>query len=772
MFSLLLIAFAAAPVSQGYVPNEYVDPDTGHRVVRLTRAPGEYTSFYFHQNPFTVGGDKMVCTGVQDGRNWLLAIDMKTYAMDRLCECQDAGHVIVAPKRREVFHLRGETILATHIDTKETREIGKISPEWVHGAGFTVNSDETLLAGTFADGIAEWFKKPRGEWFGGIHGAHLPNGLYTVEIATGKINVFYRENEWLTHIQFSPTDPGALSFCHEGPWEKVQRIWVIRADGTGLKAIHERTMENEIAGHEFWDPSGRMLWFDLQTPAWKNFSLAGADVQSGKETRYPLNPDHWSFHYNIAPDGSMFCGDGGASQHGRDALTNGIYLYRPKDGSVEPEMLCRLTGHDYALEPCVHFTPDSRWVVFRSNMHGRQLVYAVEVAKAADKTVPHADKSHVANFYPFMQEYADTRPVKLSYLSKEWPDRDAWAAQGRAKMSELLAYHPDPAPAGAEILETTQKTGYVRYRVRFHVTADRTTEAFLLIPDGLKGPAPAVIALHDHGAFYYYGKEKICETENPLPVLKEHIDSSYGGRPYADELARHGFVVLAPDAFYFGSQRIEAEQLSQVYAEPMKGLAPGSNEYVEKHKALAGRQEEIIAKTLFDAGTTWPGVLFQGDRAAVDYLVTRPEVDANRIGCIGLSIGGFRSAHLFALDPRIKVGVVAGWMTTYGSLVYDHLHFHTWMIFVPGQLDWLDLPDVVTLNAPRPLMVVDCLQDVLFTHEGMRAAEKKIGDVYTRMGAPDHFACRYDDVPHSFNPPAQDAAIAWLERWLKDTGAN
>ena len=379
------------------------------------------------------------------------------------------------------------------------------------------------------------------------------------------------------------------------------------------------------------------------------------------------------------------------------------------------------------------------------------------------------ERPSVAGYYPFLQAYADACPMTLSYLGQEWSDRATWAALGRKKMQELLAYRTAPARSDADVLETSQKEGYTRHRLRLYVTGDRITEAFLLVPDGLTAPAPAVVALHDHGGYYYHGKEKICETENPSRALQEHIQTAYGGRTFADIMARRGLVVLVPDAFYFGSQRLDPEGLPVVSSECLKDLRPDSDEYIAQFNALALQHEEIVAKSMFDAGTTWPGVLFQGDQAALDYLVTRPEVNRDCIGSIGLSIGGFRSAHLFGLDPRIKASVVAGWMTTYGSLLYNHLHSHTWMIYVPGQLQWLDLPDVVTLNAPRPLMVVNCLQDDLFTHEGMEAAERKISEVYTRMGLPDRFCCRYDDEPHSFKVPAQDAAIVWLERWLNDT---
>jgi dienelactone hydrolase len=301
------------------------------------------------------------------------------------------------------------------------------------------------------------------------------------------------------------------------------------------------------------------------------------------------------------------------------------------------------------------------------------------------------------------------------------------------------------------------------------VTAGREAEAFLLVPHGLKGPAPAVLALHDHGGFYYYGKEKITETEDPLPCLREHIDVAYGGRAFADELARRGFVVLVPDAFYFGSQRLEVESLPEDQRERMRGLSPGSNGYVSAHRDVAGPQENILAKTILAAGSTWPGILFQGDRAAVDYLLTRPEVDPERIGCMGLSIGGYRSAHLFGLDPRIKAGVVAGWMTTYASLLFDHLWYHTWMVYVPGQLAWLDLPDVATLNMPRPLLVLNCLRDILFTLDGMKAAERKIRSAYTAVGMPERFSCLYYDELHSLKIPAQEDAIAWLQAWLSPT---
>jgi oligogalacturonide lyase len=207
--------------------------------------------------------------------------------------------------------------------------------------------------------------------------------LYTVAVKTGDVKTFHPATDWLNHVQFSPTDPALLMFCHEGPWHKVDRIWTIRADGSGLKKVHTRTMDMEIAGHEFFGPDGKVIWYDLQTPRGKEFWLAGHVLATGKAVRYKVGREHWSVHYNASPDGKHFAGDGGGPRSVA-APGNGqwVYLFTPDDGRLRAERLVDLSKHDYALEPNVTFTPDGRWVVFRSNMHGPTHVYAVEVQKA------------------------------------------------------------------------------------------------------------------------------------------------------------------------------------------------------------------------------------------------------------------------------------------------------------------------------------------------------------------------------------------------------
>ncbi|WP_299819695.1 alpha/beta hydrolase family protein [uncultured Pontibacter sp.] len=375
--------------------------------------------------------------------------------------------------------------------------------------------------------------------------------------------------------------------------------------------------------------------------------------------------------------------------------------------------------------------------------------------------------SDVGNFYPTLDAYAAKENSSLSYLGKGRKSTKKWRKEAKGKLQELLAFNPAPAPLNPQILETTKRDGYTQYLVKYNLNALQQTEAYLLIPDNLTKPAPAVIALHDHGGFYFYGKEKHTLINNQPVILKDYIQNLYEGRTYADELAKRGFVVLCPDAVYFGSQKLDPVQTSPNNAKAYyNNASEDESEDIKAYNKFASAQEVPMNKTILTAGTTWLGIIAQGDRVAVDYLLSRPEVDPERIGSIGLSLGGLRSTYLFGLDSRIKTGVVAAFSTTYQHMLKEHAR-HTWMMYVPQQYEFLDLPDVASLNAPRPLLVMNCKQDKLFNIEGMQAAEQKLNSIYTHMGAAGKFKCNYYDVPHSMTIRMQEDAFAWLEKWLK-----
>ena len=147
------------------------------------------------------------------------------------------------------------------------------------------------------------------------------------------------------------------------------------------------------------------------------------------------------------------------------------------------------------------------------------------------------------------------------------------------------------------------------------------------------------------------------------------------------------------------------------------------------------------------------------DRRSLDYLLTRPEVDPQRIGVLGLSIGGLRTAHLIAADPRVKVACVTGWMTEFRHQLHSHLRTHTWMAYIPGLYGSLDLPDAAALHAPGALLVQQCSRDALYPMSGMKGAADKLARIYAKAGIPDRFRATFYDVPHSFRPEMQDEAF-------------
>ena len=178
-------------------------------------------------------------------------------------------------------------------------------------------------------------------------------------------------------------------------------------------------------------------------------------------------------------------------------------------------------------------------------------------------------------------------------------------------------------------------------------------------------------------------------------------------------------------------------------------------------------KESTLAKTLTVLGMSWPGIVAWDDMRTVDYLLTRPEVDPARIGCVGVSFGGWRSLFLTALDERIAAGCVVGFMSTIRPMLRRHVDTHSWVHFVPGLHRHLDLPDVLTLAAPRRILVQQCRRDGLFPLDGMEAAVEAIGDVYTRMGLADRATSRFYDVPHRFDMAMQEDAFAWFDTHLR-----
>ncbi|SNS47606.1 MULTISPECIES: oligogalacturonate lyase family protein [unclassified Azospirillum] len=424
-----LALLVSTAVTAAEPPREWVDPDTGHRVVRLSSEPGS-RSLYFHQNAYTPDGKRMVVSAATT----ISIIDLDTRKQTELVKGEHLAVLFVGPKTGRVYYANDDVKQGGPYDLFWIDSKGGKPTKIAHvksGRIESINADETLLLGTWAerdfalqpgapkqnttkfddhyaatgpDGKPLSFADAKEVRLNDRLEARIPMEIFTLSIKTGERKVVHAAKDWLNHVQFSPNDPTLLMFCHEGPWHKVDRIWLIRTDGTGLTKVHNRSMNMEIAGHEFFSHDGKMIWYDLQTPRGEDFWLAGYEIATGKRTWYHLTRDEWSVHYNVSRDGTLFAGDGGDAEmvaKARDGKW--IYLFRPESipdvagisapdaanlirpGILRAEKLVNMKDHDYRMEPNITFTPDGKWVVFRANMHGEVYTYAVEVAKAAGR---------------------------------------------------------------------------------------------------------------------------------------------------------------------------------------------------------------------------------------------------------------------------------------------------------------------------------------------------------------------------------------------------
>ncbi len=463
--TLVLVAISVASIAQTtsggggpLPPKTWVDKDTGHRVWRLSDEPNS-GGFYFNINAYTPDGKQMIYTA-PDG---IHVLDMAARQTRLLVPnpprpapagAAAAGQpgprgpmagmvhaLVVGHKTNSVFFTKTDPatgVNAVYKADTNTGELRKLVDLPARRNIVSVNADETLAAGTYIEGDAtgreygsnvpapaqppgasdnrvgsaeqgpHYQPTNKGEMMERRLAARLPLVLFTIRLEPGPngekpgdITVLLHSTDWVNHLLFSPTDPTLLMYCHEGPWQKVDRIWMIHTDGTHNTLIHKRTMLMEIAGHEFWGLDGETIWYDWQPPKGEDFYLAGYNLKTGERTAYHMQRDDWSIHFNLTKALDLFCGDGGdPGQVARARDGEWIELFHPqkfpvaKDalndptfwqpGVFHPEHLVNMSHHNYREEPNVRFSPDKTLVLFTSNLFGPSYVFGAEVAKAVN----------------------------------------------------------------------------------------------------------------------------------------------------------------------------------------------------------------------------------------------------------------------------------------------------------------------------------------------------------------------------------------------------
>lgn len=367
------------------------------------------------------------------------------------------------------------------------------------------------------------------------------------------------------------------------------------------------------------------------------------------------------------------------------------------------------------------------------------------------------------------ERLAGSGEYPFSFRNERFRDWAEYRPTAVAKVHEALAYRPAAVELRPEVVERVELDDHVRERILFSTAEGMRVPGYILLPRPLRRPAPAIVDLHSHGGMFLFGKEKVIDfTGGPTrnhPAMTTYHERNYEGRPTATALVRRGYVVVVIDAFFFGERR--------TIMDPDLGAGWDRSRYsvddVQRLNQQCRGKETTLAKSLALAGTTWEGLVLWDDMKSVDYLASRPEVDARRIGCLGVSMGGYRTMFLAALDDRIRAACIAGFMSTVRPMLRRHIDTHSWVHFVPGLHRHLDWPDLAALAAPRALMVLQCQRDGLFPLAGMRAALEQIEGTYTKANVRERFAGRFYDLPHIFNRAMQDDAFAFLDRHLEHT---
>jgi dienelactone hydrolase len=356
----------------------------------------------------------------------------------------------------------------------------------------------------------------------------------------------------------------------------------------------------------------------------------------------------------------------------------------------------------------------------------------------------------------------------MSFRKKEWSDLNKWRTAARKRAVERLAI---PDIGGIPAVKVNKQYTYDGLHIEelsWQLPYGRPTEAILLKPQNATGPLPGILAFHDHGANKYFGNRKITRTSDDRhPIIVEHQKEYYEDRAWANEIAKRGYVVLVPDAFPFASRRVLFQDVPDHLRKKLNDDDPENPEHIVAYNLWASEHEHIMAKSLFSAGTTWPGVFFAEDQKALDILCARKDVIADKIGCGGLSGGGMRTVFMGGLEPRIKCAVCVGFMTTWKDFVLNKSFTHTWMTYVPLLPNELDFPEILGLRTPLPTLVLNDEQDNLYTPPEMKQADNILKEVYKKANAEDRYRCSFYPGPHKFDKKMQDEAFSWFDQWLK-----
>jgi dipeptidyl aminopeptidase/acylaminoacyl peptidase len=362
--------------------------------------------------------------------------------------------------------------------------------------------------------------------------------------------------------------------------------------------------------------------------------------------------------------------------------------------------------------------------------HATALGIATVIGCAENSAVAQSNQSNAQRWL----EHAEIAPPLTIPATK--PAWQKQRRQVRTRLWQLLGkLPPRPKVSQLQTLSREDRGDYVVEKFQFDNGAGATVPGYLLLPKNLSGKAPAILYCHWHGGEYDIGKEELFQSK--------HTPEAPG-----PAFAKRGFVVLGIDAYCFGERN---------------GQGPGGPSEIG-----SGGEMSASKFNLWVGRTLW-GMILRDDLMALDYLASRPEVDARRIGVTGMSMGATRSWWLMALDERIQTGVAVACLTRYQNLIAEEaLKAHGIYYFVPNLLNHFDTEAVVSLLAPRPVLLMNGDQDSGSPVDGIREIESVVRQAYARYGKEREFeSVVYPGLGHVYTPEMWAKTLRWMDQKLK-----
>lgn len=355
----------------------------------------------------------------------------------------------------------------------------------------------------------------------------------------------------------------------------------------------------------------------------------------------------------------------------------------------------------------------------------------------------------IKNMPVFYEQLKQQLTYPLAWGTSPIKDFGQWRTQAHEVLMECMQnLAPAPKSYTMEVVDTEQRDGYEARKIWFNVSEWCRIPAYLLVPEG-EGPFPAIVMLHDHGAHFSIGKEKMVRPFHVQPEVLADADDwvmrCYDGQYTGDYFAAHGYVVLSIDALFWGER--------------------GRKEGID----YDGQQ--ALASNFLQMGSSWGAFINMDDARSTEFLASLPFVDKERVGCLGFSMGAYRSWMLSSITDCIKASASVCWMNT-----TDHLMTLTnnqnkggsaFSMLTPNLRRYLDYPHTASIACPKPTLFFNGTQDKLFPLEGVEDAYSILKAVWKSQQAEDRLVTKIWEEKHFFNKAMQKETLEFFNKWLK-----